>query len=109
MYLPQAEGDAIRTIESALDATLAAEPIEARIREAQKAGRLSIKVGEERGPAAQAANIISTDELAILRKARRLVDQVIRVDDFAPDLGVSEMRPPAVTPASSEVARKAAA
>ena len=109
MYLPQAEGDAMRTIESALEATLAAEPIEARIREAQKAGRLSIKVGEDRGAAAQAANVITADELALVRKARRLVDQVIRVDDFAPDLGVSEMRPPAVTPTSAEVARKAAA
>jgi len=109
MYLPQAEGDAMRTIESALEATLAAEPIEARIREAQKAGRLSIKLGEDRGSAAQAANLITADELALVRKARRLVDQVIRVDDFAPDLGVSEMRPPAVTPTSPEVARKAAA
>jgi acyl-CoA dehydrogenase len=109
MYLPQAEGDAMRTIESALEATLAAEPIEARIREAQKAGRLSIKVGEDRAAAAQAANVITADEFALVRKARRLVDQVIRVDDFAPDLGVSEMRPPAVTPTSSEVARKAAA
>jgi acyl-CoA dehydrogenase len=109
MYLPQAEGDTMRTIESALEATLAAEPIEARIREAQKAGRLSIKVGEDRGSAAQAANLITADELAIVRRARRLVDQVIRVDDFAQDLGISEMRPPAVTPLSSEVARKAAA
>jgi acyl-CoA dehydrogenase len=109
MYLPQVEGDTMRAIESALEATLAAEPIEARIREAQKAGRLSIKVGEDRGSAAQAANVITADELALVRKARRLVDQVIRVDDFAQDLGISEMRPPAVTPASSEVARKAAA
>ncbi len=38
MYLPQAEQDVVRALESALEATLAAEPIEARIREAQKAG-----------------------------------------------------------------------
>jgi hypothetical protein len=39
-----------------------------------------------------------------------LVDEVIRVDDFAPDLGVSEMRPPAVSSAAPESpARKAAA
>jgi acyl-CoA dehydrogenase len=109
MYLPKSESDIIGAIEAALEATLAAEPIEARIREAQKAGRLSIKVGEDRAAAAQAANVITADEFALVRKARRLVDQVIRVDDFAPDLGVSEMRPPAVTPTSSEVARKAAA
>jgi len=110
MYLSRADGDAIRTIESAVEATLVAEPIEARLREAQKIGRFSVKPGEDRAAAAQAANIITADELAIVRKATRLVDQVIRVDDFAQDLGLSEMRPPA-SMASSEgaVARKAAA
>jgi acyl-CoA dehydrogenase len=109
VYLPQAEDDVLRTIESALEATLAAEPIEARIREAEKAGRLRSKVGEDRAAAAQASNLITADELAVVRRAKRLVDQVIRVDDFAPDLGVSEARPPAVTPAASAIARKAAA
>jgi acyl-CoA dehydrogenase len=109
VYLPQAEGDVLRTIESALEATLAAEPIEARIREAEKAGRLRSKVGEDRAAVAQASGLITADELAVVRRAKRLVDQVIRVDDFAPDLGVSEARPPAVAPAASAVARKAAA
>jgi len=110
MYLPQAEDNVVRTIESAVEATLAAEPIEARIREAQKAGRLGAKVGEDHAAAAQAANVITTDELALVRRARRLVDQVIRVDDFAPDLGLSEMRPPAVRPAAPDaIARKEAA
>ena len=110
MYMPQAEDDVVRTIESAVEATLAVEPIEARIREAQKAGRLAVKGGEDRAAAAQAAALISSDELALIRRAQRLVDQVIRVDDFAADLGLSEMRPPAVTPASPEpVARKVAA
>ncbi len=44
---------------------------------------------------------------AIVCRASKLADQVIRVDDFAPDLGASEMRPPAVSPAPP--ARKAAA
>jgi acyl-CoA dehydrogenase len=110
MYLSNADGDVIRTIESAVDAALAAEPIEARIRDAQKAGRLSVKVGEDRAAAAQAGSVISADELAMVRRAAWLTDQVIRVDDFAQDLGVSEMRPPAVTPASGgSIARKAAA
>ncbi len=110
MYLPKADGEVIRTIESAVEATLVAEPIEARIREAQKAGRLRVKVGEDRVAAAQAANVITADESAIVRKAKRLVDQVIRVDDFAQDLGVSEMRPPTVAlPSEEAVARKAAA
>jgi acyl-CoA dehydrogenase len=110
MYLPQAESDVVRAIESAVEATLAAEPIEARIREAQKAGRLNVKVGEDRVAAAHVASVITADELAIVRRAKKLIDQVIRVDDFAADLGVSEMQPPAVSPASPESrARKAAA
>ena len=110
MYLPQAEDDVVRTIESALEATLAAEPIEARIREAQKAGRLRVAVGEDRAAAALAANLITADELTVVRRAKRLVEQVIRVDDFAPDLGWSEARPPAMTPASADaIERKAAA
>jgi acyl-CoA dehydrogenase len=110
MYLSKSEDDVIRAIESAVEATLAAEPIEARIREAQKAGRLKVEVGEDRVAAARAASVITADELAIVRRARKLVDQVIRVDDFAQDLGLSEMRPPVVSPASPESpARKAAA
>src|SRR2546428_7434051 len=48
MYMPRTEDDVVRAIESAVEATLAAEPIEARIREAQKAGRFSVVVGEDR-------------------------------------------------------------
>jgi len=110
MYMPQAEQDTVRAIESALEATLAAEPVEARIREARKAGRLAIKGGEDGATAALAASVITADELAVVRRARRLVEAVIRVDDFAPDLGASEMRLPVVSPTSAEtIERKAAA
>jgi acyl-CoA dehydrogenase len=95
MYLPKSENDILGAIEAAVEATLAAEPIEARIRETQKAGRLVVKVGEDRPAAALAAGVIDTEELAVVRRAKRLLDQVVRVDDFAQDLGVSELRPPA--------------
>jgi len=101
MYLPKSENDILGAIEAAVEATLAAEPIDARIREAQKAGRLVVEVGEDRPAAALAAGVIDAEELAIVRRAKRLLDQVVRVDDFAQDLGVSELRPPAtgsVTP-----------
>jgi acyl-CoA dehydrogenase len=106
MYLSKADGDGLRQIECAVEATLAAEPIETRIREAQKAGRFAVTVGEDRGAAAQAAGIVTADELALVRRARKLVDQVIRVDDFDSDLGASELRPPRTL---SAPARKAAA
>jgi acyl-CoA dehydrogenase len=95
MYLPKSEDDVIGTIEAAVEAALAAEPIEARIREAQKSGKLTVKVGEDRPAAAQAAGIINAEELTVVRRARRLLDAIVRVDDFAPDLGVSLLRPTA--------------
>src|SRR5438270_13459899 len=52
MYLPNAEGDVVSTIEAALAATIAADPIETRMRDAQKGGRFSVKPGEERAAAA---------------------------------------------------------
>jgi len=109
MYLPKAEGDALRGLEAALEATLAAEPVDARIREAHKSGRFSVKVGEDRASAALAAGIVTADEASLVRRAKRLADQVIRVDDFAADLGVSEARPAATSASGSSVSHKAAA
>ena len=93
MYLASSEDDPMQTLEAALEATLAAEPIEARMREAQKAGRFAVKGAGDAAAAALAAGIIDADELGVLRRAARLADEVIRVDDFAADLGVSEARP----------------
>ena len=108
VYLPKSESDVIGAIEAAVEATLAAEPIEARIRDAQKSGTLKIKVGEDRPAAAQAAGVINAEELTVVRRAKRLLDQIVRVDDLAQDLGVSEMRPPAVTGAAPMPRREAA-
>ena len=108
VYLPKSESDVIGAIEAAVEATLAAEPIEARIRDAQKNGTLKVKVGEDRPAAAQAAGVINAEELTVVRRAKRLLDQIVRVDDFAQDLGVSEMRPPAVTGAAPMPRREAA-
>jgi len=109
MYLPKSESDIIGAIEAALEATLPAEPIEARIREAQKNGTLKIKVGDDRAAAAQAAGIINAEELMVVRRAKRLLDQIVRVDDFAQDLGASEMKPPAVSAAPGALPRREAA
>jgi acyl-CoA dehydrogenase len=104
MFVSSSEENPVGAIELALAATLAAEPIEAKIRDAVKAGRLSVKAREDRIASAQAAGIISAEEASALRRAQRLVDKVVRVDDFPPDLGASEMRVSAAV-----VAHKAAA
>src|SRR5450631_4411750 len=109
MYLPKSETDVIGAIEASVEATLAAEPIETRIREAIKSGRIVAKVGDDRAAVAQSAGVISADELALVRRAKRLADEIVRVDDFAQDLGASEMRPAVVEQGSTTVAHKAAA
>jgi hypothetical protein len=47
--------------------------------------------------------VITTEEAATLAVAHDLTAKVIRVDDFAQDLGASEMRPPAVNVAPAIV------
>ena len=108
MYLPKTDGEAVRALEDALEAALAAEPIEARIREAQKGGRFAVKGTDDAAAAARAASVITADELSLLRRASRLVDAVVRVDDFAADLGVSETRPIGMPGQAGSAARKAA-
>ena len=108
MYLPRGESNAVGAIELALEATLAAESIDTRMREAFKSGQFSAEGGEDRVDAALAANVISADELAIVRRARQLTEQVIRVDDFPQDLGAAEARAQAAASSTPAVGRKAA-
>ena len=110
MYLPKDEGDALAVIELALAATLAAEPVEARMRDALRAGTFIVAPGADRAAAAAEAGVITIDELRLVRRAGELADRVIRVDDFAQDLGASELKPPtALAPASAPGRRVAAA
>jgi acyl-CoA dehydrogenase len=79
------------------------------MREAFKAGRFSTAPGADRGAAAVAAGVISADELTLLRRTGELADRVIRVDDFAQDLGASELKPAAASAPGSTTSRKIAA
>jgi acyl-CoA dehydrogenase len=109
MILPKSESDPVGAIELALEAILAAEPIEERLKETLKAGQFLVPKGGDRVAAAHAAGVISADEMLAIKRARRLTDLVIRVDDFAQDLGVSEMRPPGAAPTEPAGVRRAVA
>ncbi len=96
MYLPRGETDIIGKLEAALDATIAAEPIERKLRDAQRAGHIAGETAEALAKAAIAAGMLTADERAQLARAARLRDEVIRVDDFPPDLALAaEARPAA--------------
>jgi acyl-CoA dehydrogenase len=117
IYLSRSPDNPLAQIERALAATLAAEPAEAKLRMAIKDGRLD-GVLEPGAPwealleRAETAGVIAAREAAAVRAARQLTAIVIRVDDFAQDLGTAEMKEAvaavqAVTPPA--VVHKAAA
>jgi acyl-CoA dehydrogenase len=97
----KSDDDPIGVLERALVAVIEAEPIEAKIRAAMKEKRFDARLepGDDAralAERARAAGVISADEASKLALARELIARVIRVDDFAQDLGASEMRPPAI-------------
>jgi len=95
MYLPKPESEPLGCLEAALEATIKAEAVEAKIRAAQKSGTIRGRTPEELAQAALAANVIAGEEQALLKRAAQLRDEVIRVDDFPQDFGLSEARRPA--------------
>ncbi len=97
-FVSKAPDDPVALIELALVATLAAEPIEAKIRAAVKEGRLDAKLPPGGGldalvARAQGQGVISAAEAQAVIAARELTAKVIRVDDFAQDLGTAGQRP----------------
>jgi acyl-CoA dehydrogenase len=90
MYVPRDESDIIGKLEAALHAAVAAEPIERKVRAAQKAGQIAGEAGAAPAQAALAAGVITAAEHAQLQRATALRDEVIRVDDFPQDLALVE-------------------
>jgi acyl-CoA dehydrogenase len=97
-FVSKAADDPVALIEQALIATLAAEPIEAKIRVAVKEARLDARLPPGGGldalvARAQSQGVISAAEAQAVIAARDLTAKVIRVDDFAQDLGTAGQRP----------------
>ena len=92
-YLPKDETNAVGAVEMALKATIEAEPIEARIRAAEKDGLFNGDPEANVRDIAQAAfakGIVNAEEYAILKRRNQLRDIVIHVDDFPFDYGFSQ-------------------
>jgi acyl-CoA dehydrogenase len=101
IHLSTAVDNPLGEIERALAATIAAEPIEAKLRVAAKERRFDAKVppGEEAEMVvarAVDAGVITAAEARTLATARELAAKVIRVDDFGQDLGAAEWMPAGV-------------
>jgi len=85
-YVPRNEDDPVGRLEFALEAVIKADPIEAKVREAAKAGKLPQRTLEERRQAARAQGIITEAEYEHMVYTDRLKREVIKVDDFDHDL-----------------------
>jgi acyl-CoA dehydrogenase len=85
-------------LERALALTVAAEPIERKLRDALRRRAFDAQLAPGEGAAelaakAVAAGIISENDAALLASQRELAARVVRVDDFAQDLGTSLLAP----------------
>ena len=90
VHLPADVEEPVGALEAALAATIAAEPIEAKVRAAQRTGRFEpgLLVGggvDALWVKARDAGVIDADEFALLQRRGELRDKVIRVDDFPYD------------------------
>jgi acyl-CoA dehydrogenase len=86
MFLPRKEDDVLGRLEFAMEAVIKADPIEAKLRAAQKEGKLPQRAAAERREAAVKSGLITAAELEHLVRTDRLRREVIMVDDFPTDL-----------------------
>jgi acyl-CoA dehydrogenase len=102
------EEDPVAVLELALEATMKAEAIEAKVRAAQKAKTISGRGQDALTADAFAKGVITSDEKATLERREALRQKVIRVDDFPQDFGVGKLdahvRPSAVLAAEAREA-----
>jgi acyl-CoA dehydrogenase len=91
MYVPRDQSDATGILEAALRATIACEPIEKKMREAVRGGKLQPGPGADIAALAHAHGVIGADELALWQAKEALRKDVIKVDDFAQDFGRAEI------------------
>jgi acyl-CoA dehydrogenase len=97
-YLPLVESEPVGAIELALKVTLLAEPIEAKIRAAEKDGQFDNNpLANVRDIAIVAfeAGVISAADYEIMKQRNHLRDIVVQVDDFPFDFGVATANKPA--------------
>ncbi len=85
MYLPSDESSAVGALEAALHSTLVCEPLQAKLEEARKDGKLKALEELLRIAEARDNGIISAEQALQLERDYALRRTVIMVDDFAPE------------------------
>lgn len=96
-FLPMTESEPAGAIELALAATIQAEAIEGKIREAEKAGRFAnnpLANVRDIAVAAAECGVITAAEFEIMKRRNALRDIVVHVDDFPFDFDVATANKP---------------
>jgi len=89
MYLPKSETDPVGALEAALPAALKAEIVELKLRAAVREKKISGPDHAALVEAAAAKGIINLEEREALARYARLRDEVVKVDHFPQDFGLS--------------------
>ncbi len=90
-YIPLTADEPVGALELALVATIAAEPVDAKVREAERRGLFADNLLANVRDMAHAAwqqGVVNAEEYALLQKRDELRDKVVRVDDFPFDYDV---------------------
>ncbi|OWY40530.1 acyl-CoA dehydrogenase [Xenophilus sp. AP218F] len=82
MYVPKDETDAVGVLAHALDAILATEPLEQKLRKLARDGKFKTITARERLAEALQLGLIAQSEFEAIARARKLKRDVIMVDDF---------------------------
>jgi acyl-CoA dehydrogenase len=81
-YIPRREDDVVGRLDYAMDAAVAAEPMEQKLRRAVREGRLRDGRPEEMRATAVRLGILTQEESEHLAYTERLRRDVVKVDDF---------------------------
>ena len=92
---PADPDDVTGCLEHALALVLEAEPLEQRIREASKDGRLTAFGRTDLIAQAEQSEVISAEDANLLHAADRAVRRAVDVDDFDPAAFGAAKQPPA--------------
>lgn len=83
IYVPDDEQDAVGALEAALASTLICEPIQKKLRQARKAGKLKALDELLRIAEARDQGLITAEQALLLERDYALYRKVIMVDDFS--------------------------
>lgn len=108
VFVSADENDQVRTLELALAAVIAAEPVEAKLRQAQQAGTIARRYADQVAAEGLKNGVITQEESDLLKRAAELRRRVIMVDDFPRDFGKSELYQTTQPVTFEALARKAA-